>query len=279
MLSTHQENFHRKGYLLLPNLIEPAIIEGMLGRVADAIDLRARKLYDKGKITNLHEDLSPSLRWQRIFQDMGNFQMRRSWDEDVISEELHTLMTLPALLDVLESLLGPEIQATGLIALRPKVPNDKRTTVLWHQDSHYFGEDTADKTVITVWVPLVDANESNGCLQVIPESHTWGYVEAEMDSEHKSYKPLEDPTKRGTPLRCEMRTGDVLLFGNLMLHRSLPNVSDHTRWSIDFRYHSEGITFARKNDCLPGFRARGHLGGENWETWFTRYKESGIHTE
>ncbi len=79
----------------------------------------------------------------------------------------------------MEELIGPKIIATGLIALRPKVPQDKRTTVLWHQDSHYFGRDSSEKRIITVWIPLVDTDKKNGCMQIIPKSHSWGYVEAD----------------------------------------------------------------------------------------------------
>jgi len=74
-------------------------------------------LHDEGAITDLHEDAPILYRWQRIFADMGNHQRRRSWDEDIISEELFELMRHPALLDVLEQLIGPEIQATGMFAL------------------------------------------------------------------------------------------------------------------------------------------------------------------
>jgi ectoine hydroxylase-related dioxygenase (phytanoyl-CoA dioxygenase family) len=279
MISSHQDTLERDGYLLLRGLLDRSIIDGVLRRVEDAVDLRAQKLHEDGAITDLHQDAPVIYRWQRIFQDMGNYQSRRSWDEDVISEELYTLMAHPPLRDVLEPIVGPNITATGLIALRPKVPNDKRTTVLWHQDSHYFGPDTADMTILTVWVPLVDTDETNGCMQIVPGSHTWGYVDAEMDPDHKAYRPLQDPTERGDPISCEMKVGDVLIFRNLTLHRSLPNTSDHTRWSIDFRYHGEGVTFARADKYIPGFRARGGPGPEPWQTWITRYRESGIHTE
>jgi len=276
------DQFERDGYLLLRGLIEPSFFAGLLGRVEAAVDQRARQLYEEGEITDLHEREPLMYRWQKIFQDMGNFQKRRSWDEDVISQELFDMMRHPALLDVVEALVGPEIQATGAIALRPKVPNDKRTTVLWHQDSHYFGPDTAKQRLISVWIPLVDTDEKNGCMQVIPKSHSWGYVEAEMDPDHQSYRPLQDPTERGDPFSCEMKVGDVLMFGNLTLHRSLSNTSDHTRWSIDVRYHAEGIDFKRAASFIPGFLARSRRSPadvDTWESWNQRYQKSGIHTE
>jgi ectoine hydroxylase-related dioxygenase (phytanoyl-CoA dioxygenase family) len=280
--SQHRRRFEEDGYLLLPGLLHSSNFQGLMARVDEAVDRRTRTLYDEGMISNLHENESLEHRWQRVFEDMGGTQSRRSWDEDVISEDLYGLMRQPALLDVLEQLIGPEIIATGLIALRPKVPQDKRTTVLWHQDSHYFGRDSSDKRIITVWLPLVDADAENGCMQVIPGSHSWGYVEAEIDPEHNAYRPLEDPEQRGPSTTCEMQVGDVLIFGNLTLHRSLPNVSDHVRWSIDFRYHAPGLHFERESEYIPGFLARSRSNPESidsWPTWHQRYKDSGITTE
>ena len=121
-----------QGYLLLRRLIDPEYFAGIMCRVEQAVDRRARKLRDEGAITDIHEDEPILYRWQRIYADMGNYQARRSWDEDIISSELHDLMRHPSLLDVLEQLIGPEILATGMFALRPKVPHDKRTEVLWH---------------------------------------------------------------------------------------------------------------------------------------------------
>ena len=278
----YKSQFEREGYLLLRGLLPPNDLAGLMGRVEEAVDRRTRSLFDQGKITDLHENEPLAYRWQRVFEDMGGFQQRRSWDEDVISEELFEIMRHSRVLDVLENLIGPEIIATGLIALRPKVPQDKRTTVLWHQDSHYFGQDSAAERIVTVWIPLVDAREENGCMQVIPQSHDWGYVDAEIDPDHQAYKPIEDPETRGTPMSCEMDVGDVLIFGNLTLHRSLPNSSDHTRWSIDLRYHAPGIEFARSGEYIPGFLARSRSNPNDvnsWAAWNQRYRDSEIHTE
>jgi phytanoyl-CoA hydroxylase len=154
--------------------------------------------------------------------------------------------------------------------------------VLWHQDSHYLGADTASQLLVSVWIPLVDTDTANGCMQVIPASHGWGLVAAEMDPDHQAWRPLEDPTLRGTPLSCEMSVGDVLMFTNLTVHRSLPNVSDHTRWSIDVRYHATGLTPERGASDLPGFvaRSRSLPGDEDtYPSWYERYVESGVHTE
>ncbi len=98
----HLTRFEEDGYLLLRGLLQPLAFQGLLSRVEEAVDRRTRTLYDEGKITNLHENESLQHRWQRVFEDMGGYQSRRSWDEDVIIEDLFDLMRQPALLGVQE---------------------------------------------------------------------------------------------------------------------------------------------------------------------------------
>jgi phytanoyl-CoA hydroxylase len=188
----------------------------------------------------------------------------------VVTEDLFRLIAHHLILDELEPIMGPEIEASGGIAVRPKLPHDKRTTVLWHQDSNYFGPDSESMRMLSVWLPLVPVNEANGCIQVIPGSHRHGYQESVMDPEYQAQRPVEDPTRFGAPVSCEMAVGDVLIFTNLTFHRSLMNVSDHTRWSIDLRYYPTATEFARKGDFMPGFVARSAdpAAADSWSTWW-----------
>ncbi|HEX4240215.1 MAG TPA: phytanoyl-CoA dioxygenase family protein [Steroidobacteraceae bacterium] len=78
------------------------------------------------------------------------------------------LVRHPRILDAVESVLGPNILcwASGFFA---KSPSDG-SFISWHQDSTYWGLSSPD--VLTAWVALTPSNASNGCLQVIPGSHT-----------------------------------------------------------------------------------------------------------
>jgi ectoine hydroxylase-related dioxygenase (phytanoyl-CoA dioxygenase family) len=58
-----------------------------------------------------------------------------------------------------------------------------------------------------------------------------------------------------------MRPGDVLLFGNLLWHRSVANTSDGIRWSIDLRYYGESLAGRCASDEFAepwAIRARDH---------------------
>lgn len=265
------DQYQADGYLLLRDVLPRSVFDGMIARVDEVVDRRAKELKEQGLISNLYEDEPFPTRWQKIVAEAGGKQTRRSWDDEIICESLFDLMRHPELLDALETIFGPEVFATGIIAVRPKIPSDKRTTVLWHQDSHYYGKDTTPLSIITVWIPLVPATTENGCMQVIPGSHRWGYQEAEMDPEHNAYRPIENPEKRGTPRACEMNVGDVLMFNNLTFHRSTENYSESTRWSVDLRYCTPDAKFERFDSFMPGFVARSSTRPVgDWETWKKR---------
>ena len=50
--------------------------------------------------------------------------------------------------------------------LRTKTPRNEQTTVPWHQDNAYMDIDAINTLIPTAWIPLIDANMENGCLQV-----------------------------------------------------------------------------------------------------------------
>ena len=151
------------------------------------------------------------------------------------SPELFDLIRHPVILDSVESLLGPEVAWTGSYVTRPRLPQDKLVTFPWHQDSQYYGEPTKHIHIVSVWIPLVDADERNGCLYILPGSHKWGLLKGERAAD-KNIRTFEDVEKKGEPIALPMRVGDILFFTNLTFHTSKLNSSDKVRWSVDLRY-------------------------------------------
>ena len=52
--------------------------------------------------------------------------------------------------------------------LRTKTPKNEQTTVPWHQDNAYLDPSGLHTLMPTAWIPLLDANMENGCMQVGP---------------------------------------------------------------------------------------------------------------
>lgn len=160
------------------------------------------------------------------------------WDGKLHGPAFFDLITNPKLLDVAESLVGPEVIASSVYRLRPKLPGHRKSPVPWHQDSAYFSPNCDSLLIITVWIPLVDATEENGCLWVIPGVHQEKQVLTHEQC--GPYLKLNERALRDriAPVCVPVVAGGVLLMTNLTPHASFENKSDEIRWSMDIRYQS-----------------------------------------
>ncbi|MDB4952615.1 MAG: Phytanoyl-CoA dioxygenase [Myxococcales bacterium] len=139
------------------------------------------------------------------------------------------------LVDVVDSLIGPNIKGVG-----SQLSNKQKRTALpvaWHQDNTY-GELSPDNA-ISVIVPLVDIDEQNGCLWMIPGSHLEGLVPVpgKVTDEVKRTRGQFDlgvDDRRGVPL--PMRAGEAVIFHALTLHKSMHNHTDEDRLCLFMRY-------------------------------------------
>lgn len=106
----------------------------------------------------------------------------------------------------------------------------------WHQDYGYWykNEFLLPDQMMSVMVAITDANQENGCLQVIKGSHKMGRVEHGFSGEQvgASQRYVDLALKTMELIYVELKGGDVLLFHSNLLHRSEANLSDKPRWSM-----------------------------------------------
>lgn len=150
---------------------------------------------------------------------------------------IYDLARHPALVRIITDLLGPNVVcwATHYFC---KMPGDGKG-VSWHQDCSYWAL-TPSKTV-TVWLAIDDVDAENGCMRVIPGSHTYGHLKfRESDpSEHNVLsQTVDDPYRygEGKEVLIELRAGEISIHSDLLLHGSLPNTSNRRRCGLTLRY-------------------------------------------
>ena len=109
--------------------------------------------------------------------------------------------------------------------------------------------------MVTVWIPLTEANRENGCLLVAPKSHKRGLAVHCIDPVSRySRQAIPEKFVGKDQKAVLMQPGDVLLLDKLTMHASLPNLSESIRWSIDLRYQKTGWPTGRS--WFPGFVVR-----------------------
>ena len=254
-LSDEQLNFYKEeGYLLIEDVLPPDVFAPLIAEIERDIDWKAREAQTEGRLEDLFEDEPFARRLARICAALeGEVDSFWSFTGDKYkSEGMFAVMTHPAILDIVESVIGPEILAHPQFNLRAKLPGQEITVVPWHQDLAYLMREAEDTFLVNFWIPLVDATAENGCMEVIASSHRGELIQHDRIGIYKGI--LDENLPPGERITCPLRVGGVLLTRHKIAHRSIPNTSDHIRWSLDLRYSDPALPTGRA--YVPGFIAR-----------------------
>ncbi|XP_053403695.1 uncharacterized protein LOC123537801 [Mercenaria mercenaria] len=236
--------YFENGYLVIEDFFTEEELQPARDCINQIVDDLAQKLFKAGKIKNLYEECGFTERLTKIESEFAGANIICS-KLGAVPQALKDIWSNERLLNLVEQLIGPDIAGNPAWNLRTKVPRNIVTTVPWHQDVSYLDNDTYNMLIPTAWIPFVDANEENGCLEVADKGHRsgrvathqccWGDTFYTMLEEDEMQKTLEvdlERDRRLLPVKC----GGLVLFNNMIPHRSLPNVSEGIRWSVDLRW-------------------------------------------
>ncbi|MFC3226458.1 phytanoyl-CoA dioxygenase family protein [Marinibaculum pumilum] len=147
----------------------------------------------------------------------------------------------PAILDAVESILGPDILLFGS-SMFAKAANSPKF-VSWHQDSAYYG--LAPNDSVTAWLAFTPSHRGNGCLRVMPGSHLG------PDLEHEETYDPQNLLARGQTIHglddaraayLELEPGEFSLHHVRTAHGSLGNETGDRRIGLAFFYMAAHVT-------------------------------------
>jgi hypothetical protein len=251
-LDDHQiRHFEEEGYLIIDRLFTDEELQPVIDEVSADLDKRCRDAVSAGTLSRTYEEYD--FEHRLTYVDAENQTISKSmWDMKVVLPSFFGLMTNPKLLDVAEQFCGPELIASAVYRMRPKVRSHAWSPVPWHQDSAYFEPYCDMGLVMTVWLPLVDATEERGCLWVMPRMHKGGlFFHHPDDMAHYLVIPGKEFGGQ-KPVLAPVPKGGVLLLTNRTPHASFENKTDVVRWSMDLRYESAALPTNAKITRLPG---------------------------
>lgn len=144
----------------------------------------------------------------------------------------------PKLLDTVEDLIGPDIQAFLLMMIyKPPGLADEHP---YHQDAMYFPFGPHD-LIVGTWVALDPTDAENGTLCVIPGSHKLDVLpHLPPEGENVNYGVFGVQGYENHPDQkvLELEPGDGAFFHSRTLHRTGPNRSDRHRRVLTVHYAS-----------------------------------------
>ena len=253
------EQFNTKGVLIVKSAVEESELDPVINELEAWVDRRACELYSERKIQSLHADASFDTRFGLLFKqckEIGDGLDISASRGKAMFEFLHNTN----LLDTVESLVGPEITCNPIQHARTKPPTayEGRTgpsfhVVPWHQDAGVMMPEAEVSNIVTCWLPLGDATIEMGGMQALPGVFNRGYLSHfKEEAATVTIRPEVLPSVAPMDLVCYK--GDLVLLNKFTPHRSVPNVSEKCRWSLDLRYQTTGHHTGRT--AYPAFIVR-----------------------
>ncbi len=226
-------DFKEQGFVLLRKFFERAEVEQIR---RDAKQIFAKQMLRHGLVasTELTEQEFEEGMYKLFEVDLQTFANCGKHAQHLIS--LHRLSLDQRITDALHQ-LGHEFPC---VSTRPVMYFNSvrlaKKEVYWKLETHQdWRSMQGSLDSIIVWIPLVDIDKSLGALEVIPGSHKWGLLDADIVDGYGNLRQSIDETQL-TPVKIE--AGDALFFSSFLVHRSGTNVTGSIRWSCHFRYNN-----------------------------------------
>jgi hypothetical protein len=241
------KEYQERGFLLLKSVFRKEEIERIR---AEAKEIFALQMLRHGLIssTEASEKEFETGMYKLFETDLQSFTNCGKHAQHLIS--LHRLSLDPRIVDNLHA-LGLEFPN---ISTRPVLYfNAERLAkkeVYWRLSVHQdWRSMQGSLDAVVVWIPLVDIDKSLGALEVIPGSHRWGLLDADIVDGYGNLRESIDKSKLET---VEIEKGDALFFSSLLVHQSGTNTTASIRWSCHFRYNNlREETFIRRGFPHP----------------------------
>jgi phytanoyl-CoA hydroxylase len=271
------QQFADEGYLVVEGVLDPARdFAPVMDEYAAVLDGIADRLYAEGAITSTYADLPFAERIteicaesKQVLSQYFDFSLPQKGvlpDTPIYTgPAMFRVLANPRLLDLVESVIGPEIFSCPVQHTRMKLPkravadpaNGLIAKIPWHQDNGVLMPEADESSILTVWMPVTQATVANGCMQVIPRSHSLGKLFDHCPGGPGGLAIPDAVLPPGDPVALPMKPGSVLLMTQSTVHSSLDNVTpDQVRISFDLRYQPTGQPTGRPAFAPAGFVAR-----------------------
>jgi phytanoyl-CoA hydroxylase len=221
MLTREQvEQFNRDGYAVHPDFLSPDEVDVFLKGIEAVSRGNTLAKHDKTRLEMEPKQLPEGTRVRRIYDPCTYYPSFRALSE---SEKL---------LDSVQQLLGPDL--TFHYSKINMKPPEIGSIVEWHQDLSYYPLTNSDSLAVLFY--LDDADESNGCLTVIPGQHRGRLMNHMRDGlfQGKITGPVD--TSLGVPV--EGKAGTAIFMHAMTPHASTTNTSNRWRRTLILSYRA-----------------------------------------
>ena len=149
------------------------------------------------------------------------------------------------IVDLVEQVLGSDIILWGCHVFCKPAAEGFETP--WHQDGHYWP--IRPLANCTVWVALEPSTRANGCLRVIPGSHTakalYPHLHEDREDLTLNQRMASGSFDEAQAVDLELQPGQMSLHDVYMIHGAKANTSGQRRTGVALRYMPGSSLFDR----------------------------------
>jgi ectoine hydroxylase-related dioxygenase (phytanoyl-CoA dioxygenase family) len=226
VLTVDVEQYQAAGYLTAPAVISPNYLQ----ELRDEVD-RLIHFCTEEREANAHR-LTWEGHWLPEEHRAGMDSVIRKIEPVIdISPIFGHLAAHAGIVDPVGAIFGEPVELFE-DKLNLKLPGG--SAYAWHQDWNCCWRAHTDE-LITCFIYLDDADDTNGCLQVIPGSHTGKAIYPFKDGGHFEIDPAYIDPAQVVPV--PLKAGEMIFFDPYLLHYSARNAGQAPRRSIIYTYN------------------------------------------
>lgn len=232
-------HFESQGYLAGKRILTDAQCDSLCEELADLTDPNhpGNHLFYE---FNSNESADPNT---VLFHALGAWR---------VSPGFHDILWNPAFTTPASDLLGGPVRFWhDQLFCKPAKHGG---VVAWHQDYSYWTR-TKPMQHLTCWIGLDDADEENGCLYYVPESHTWPLLPITgLAGDMEAIKTvLSDEQKEAfKPIPIRLKRGECAFHHPLLVHGSYDNKSERSRRAVVLNVIRDGVCSDADDALLAG---------------------------
>lgn len=210
-MNFNKKKFKKEGFFVQKKIISKKDVKMFFDEIEELI-----KIYHKKNFYDLYKNNSDRT---QIYKKLQNLKSVRhivhkvclKFDKHKVYEKLN--FKVPVI-------------TNGLIV---SIPQEEKNLNPLHQDIYNF----TSFNFLKIWLPLTKVDKARGSMMVYKCSNKLGFIKPKYKSKKSTYPEIEKKFTIGfKELVFDLDPGDCVIFDPLILHKSVKNNSEKTRFNI-----------------------------------------------